>query len=189
MEKDKYLKILSGMGAVLSISGSLVTVGLFLKNLYYGVVPFNIESAFPWLFAIVLIFMFSMLLYQMASADSEVLDTIIIIFSWLYVILSALMFVVISKQFIIEANYGIYDYIGYIFVIFLIAGLGFIISMMIGNSLHNFSIPFMLVGLYQILLWVSLCFNPQTFVFNVHSFGNALLLAVVGVLIVYCRKD
>jgi len=189
MEKDRFFKSFTGIAAIISLSVDLVTVGLLLKNLYYGVVPFNIESAVPWLFIIILIFIFSISLYIIANANSNNLDEIITIFSWFYVILAALLFGVISKQFITEANYTIYDYFGYIFLIILIAGLGFIISNIVGNYLRNFSIPFMLVGLYQIMLWLSLCLNPQTLVFNLHSLGNALLLGIVGLLIIYCRND
>ena len=187
MAKDQILKSVFGLATVISLSVDLMTVGLLLKNLYNGVVPLNIESALPWLFIIILIFIFSILLYNMTKTDSKYLDVIITLFSWLYVILAALLFAVISKQFITEANYGIYDYFGYIFLVILITGLGFITSTRTGNALRNFSIPFMLVGLYQIILWLSLCLNPQTLVFNLHSFGNALLLGVVGFLIVFCR--
>ena len=189
MSKDRILKSVFGLATAISLSVDLVTVGLLLKNLYNGVVPLNIESALPWLFIIILIFIFSILLYNLTKTDSDSLDAIITIFSWLYVILASLLFAVISKQFITESNYGIYDYFGYIFLIILIAGLGFITSRMINNSFRNFSIPFMLVGLYQIILWLSLCLNPQTLVFNLHSLGNALLLGVVGFLIIFCRND
>lgn len=59
MEKDRFFKSFTGIAAIISLSVDLVTVGLLLKNLYYGVVPFNIESAVPWLFIIILIFIFS----------------------------------------------------------------------------------------------------------------------------------
>ena len=87
MEKDRFFKSFAGIAAIISLSVDLVTVGLLLKNLYYGVVPFNIESAVPWLFIIILIFIFSILLFTISHANSNDLDEIITIFSWFYVIL------------------------------------------------------------------------------------------------------
>ena len=185
---EKTLRKVSGIFTILTILADLITIGLYLNYVFMGVVPLNIESAFPWILIIVVIFIFSMLL-SAYSEHNNVLDGIIGVFSWLYVILAAMLFAVISKRFITEANYGIYEYIGYIFLIILISGLGFLISFMTDKPLRNFTIPFMLVGLYQIILWILLFLNPQNIVFNLTFFGNSLLLGVVGCFIVFCWNN
>jgi len=185
---EKTLRKVSGIFTILTILADLITIGLYLNYVFMGVVPLNIESAFPWILIIVVIFIFSMLL-SAYSEHNNVLDGIIGVFSWLYVILAAMLFAVISKRFIAEANYGIYEYLGYIFLIILISGLGFLISFMTDKSLRNFTIPFMLVGLYQIILWILLFLNPQNIVFNLTFFGNSLLLGVVGCFIIFCWNN
>jgi len=185
---EKTLRKVSGIFTILTILADLITIGLYLNYVFMGVVPLNIESAFPWILIIVVIFIFSMLL-SAYSEHNNVLDGIIGVFSWLYVILAAMLFAVISKRFIAEANYGIYEYLGYIFLIILISGLGFLLSFMTDKSLRNFTIPFMLVGLYQIILWILLFLNPQNIVFNLTFFGNSLLLGVVGCFIVFCWNN
>jgi len=185
---EKTLRKVSGIFTILTILADLITIGLYLNYVFIGVVPLNIESAFPWILIIVVIFIFSMLLSEY-SEHNNVLDGIIGVFGWLYVILAAMLFAVISKRFIAEANYGIYEYLGYIFLIILISGLGFLISIMTGKPLRNFTIPFMLVGLYQIILWILLFLNPQDIVFNLTFIGNSLLLGVVGCFITFCWNN
>lgn len=179
------LRSVSGFFFILGILADLTTVGLYLNNLFKGTIPFNIKSAFPWISIIIVIFLFSGMLFTFSKNDSDILDGIRRLFGWVYVIFAALIFAVISNQFLLESNYGMYEYFGYILLIILISGLGFIIN--IGSSIRYFSVPFMIVGLYLIILWVSLLYqNPHAIVFNLNFLGNLLLIIVPGSFICFC---
>lgn len=188
MDENITLRKIAGLFSVLAIIADLITIGIYLNNVNIGVVNFNIESAFPSIFIIVVIFIFAMLLFNY-SDKGDFIERTIGTFSWVYVILAAMLFAIISKKFIVETNYGVSEYFGYIILIILISGLGFLISSIIDQPLHNFAVLFMLVGLYQTIVWISQFLNPQEIVFNVKFIGNALLLGVVGGFIVFCWKD
>lgn len=181
------LRSVSGFFFILGILADLATVGLYLNNLFKGTIPFNIDSAFPWISIIIVIFLFSVMLFSFSKNDSDILGGIRRLFGWVYVIFATLIFAVISNQFILEPNYGIYEYFGYIFLIILISGLGFIIN--IDSSFRYFSVPFMIVGLYLIILWLNLLYqNPQAIVFNLTFLGNLLLIVVPGSFIHFCLE-
>lgn len=183
---DDTIKNASGIFFVLGIIADLATVGLYLKNLYKGTIPFDITSAFPWISIIIVIFIFSFMLLTI-SKDSDYLAVIRFLFGCVYVIFGALILAVISNQFILEANYGIYEYFGYIVLILLISGLGLIINA--DDSSIYFSVPFMIVGLYIIILWFNLLWqHPKDVAFDLTFLGNLLLIAVPGIFIRICLE-
>lgn len=188
IDDKSLLKNLSGIFFVLGIIADLAAVGLYLNNLFKGTIPFNIASAFPWISIIIVIFLFSFMLFSFSKHESDLLDGIRWVFGWVYVIFAALILAVISNQFILEANYGIYEYFGYILLIILISGLGFIINA--DSSLRYFSVPYMIVGLYLVILWLNLLYqNPQSIDFNLTFFGNLLLIVVPGSFIIFCLEN
>lgn len=194
IDDKSNLRSVSGLFFILGIVADLATVGLYLNNLFKGTIPFNIDSAFPWISIIIVIFLFSLMLLTFSKNDSDILDVIRWLFGWVYVIFAALLFAVISNQFIFEANYGIYEYFGYIVLVILISGLGFIItnssSQYTNSSSRYFSVPFMIVGLYQTILWLNILYlNPQAIVFNLTFLGNLLLFVVSASLISFCLRD
>lgn len=187
MGTDDIISLRGALGIffVLGIIADLATVGLYLNNLYKGTIPFNIDSAFPWISIIIVIFLFSFMLLTISQNDSDFLDGIKWLFGSAYVIFAALILAVISNQFILEANYGIYEYFGYILLIILISGLGFTINADYSSSRY-FSVPFMIVGLYMIILWFNLLYHHhQDVVFNLTFLGNLLLILVPGSIIYF----
>lgn len=188
IDDKSFLRNVSGIFFILGIIADLTTVGLYLNYLFKGTIPFTIDSAFPWISIIIVIFLFSFMLFTFSKNDSDLLDGIRWLFGWVYVIFAALIFALISNQFILEANYGIYEYFGYILLIILISGLGFIINA--NSSLRYYSVPYMIVGLYLIILWLNLLYqNPQSIDFNLTFFGNLLLIVVPGSFIIFCLSD
>lgn len=180
---DLSLPKVSGIVAVITFLANLITVGLFFRDLYQGNLPTG--GAIAQVTIIVVVFGFAFLLLFYSRQKDESLDGIIWLFSWLYILFSAAIFGVISYRFIVEANYNFGEFIGSIALIILIAALGYCVSVFIEKPSHYFSIPFMFVALWQIILWIFQIFARKTITFSWAFAGNLLLFIVASAFVLF----
>lgn len=182
--KKNSLKEISGILSIVTFMVNLIAIASFSCDVFFK----NIYLTWELVISMVLIFFISMFLFNYSRGEYKQLNGLIIVFSWLYILLSALLFLGISYRFIVEASYSLYEYISYIFLIFFIAGLGYCISYNIMEKKIYFSIPFMLVGLFQAIIWAKEIFNRQIDEFSWILVGNLMLLVLVSLLIVFFKK-
>jgi hypothetical protein len=177
------LRTISGIVAVITFLADLITVALFIRDLLQNRITFIAVIAEVALIVIVFAFAFLLLVYSKQAEATP--DWLIRIFSWLYIVFSAAIFGIISQRFIIEGDYRFGEYIGYILLIILIAGLGYSIAIFTRERAGYFSIPFMLVALEQIILWIFLIFSRTQISFNWTMLGNLFLFLIVSMFVLY----
>lgn len=185
MKVMSIFKKISVIIAGIALFSDLVTIAFFLESIFTGDIKLTFDLAFTRAFIIVLIFSFSIVLLTYSEeGDNKIFG----LFGWLYVLLSALMLAGISYRFITESNYGLYEYVGYIILIFLTMVLGVYVSKDTGIYRMNFSIPFMIVGIEQMVLWILIMYSKQTIMFD-SRFGANILLLIIIILFIHFLKS
>jgi hypothetical protein len=179
------LKRVSGIVSIIAFIADLITIALFVRDILLVGTQTTFTSAFAQVLLIVSVFTFALLLSVYSREEYEHLDGIIWIFSWLYMVFSALMLAGISYRFIIEVDYTTGEYFGYVALVTFVAGLGFGMGAIIDRPTAYLSIPFMLVALEQIILWVVHLLNRQGIAFNWIFVGNLSLFVIVGLFILF----
>lgn len=183
-QQDRSLKRFSGIISSIAFIADIVTVILFLRDIFLGTNSLTFSSISARVTVIIAVFVFAVVLLFYAREEQDNLTGIVIFFAWLYVVLAAVIFGIVSYQFIQIADYSFWEFSGYLFLIILVAGLGFILSQIADSVTKNFSIPFMLVALEQILLWLYKILQWETFKFDWTFLGNLFYFVFAGVLIV-----
>ena len=152
--KDTTIKQFSAMVSIVAFVADLITVLLFIKDLLFGYELITFTSTISQVFVIALIFTFAFLLFNYSREADNGIAGVVNIFGWLYIILAALIFMIVSYRFVMIGDYSFGEFIGYPFLVIAVGGLGYSITKNVDGNTKNFSIPFMLVALEQIVLWV-----------------------------------
>jgi len=152
--KDTTIKQFSAMVSVIAFVADLITVLLFIKDLLFGYELITFTSTISQIFVIALIFAFAFLLFNYSREADNGISEVVGIFGWLYIILAALIFMIVSYRFVMIGDYGFGEFIGYPFLVIAVGGLGYSITKNVDGNTKNFSIPFMVVALEQIVLWI-----------------------------------
>jgi hypothetical protein len=182
-DENLTLKQFSAVVSVIAFAADLITVLLFVRDLLFGFLSFG--STFPQVLLIALFFTFAILLFNYSREISKDLEGIVKMFGWLYVILAALIFMIVSFRFIMREDYGFGEFIGYPLLVIAIAGLGFVVTKNVEGNVKYFSIPFMVVALEQIGLWVIKILAGYGIFFSLTFFGNLLIFIIVGLIILF----
>lgn len=183
--QDLPLRKISGIVSAIAFVADLITIILFIRDLVQGNAPASISSSLAKVVLIMAVFAFAFLLLHYSRQEFESLDRIVWIFGWLYISLSAALFGVISYYFIMEEGQTPGEFIGCVLLIGLITGLGSSVTLFVGERVDYFSIPFMLVALEQIVLWLFRIFSQRHISFNLGFIGNLLLFVYAGLIILF----
>lgn len=189
-ERQNTLKKVSAIVATLSFTADLLTLALFLRDLVLSDLTVDLSSITARVIIIISAFAFSALLiaYSRTGDWKSFTSVTATFFSWLYVLFSALLLAIVSYRFILESDYEIGTYFGNVVLSAFIAGLAFIVMLIAGKSSAYFSLPFMLVSLEQIVLWIIRIFNRLPVRFDWTFIGNIGLFVYSGILIVVFMK-
>jgi hypothetical protein len=171
--------------AALAFSADLITIALFLRDLFIGNPPIPFSSTLSRVALIVTIFAFAYLLLMYSRQAYESLDAIIWVFSWLYIVFASAVFALVAYRFLVEANYGPGEFVGYIALIALIAWLGFMVALINKKRTGYFSVPFMLVALEQMVVWIVLISSRRPISFNLTFVGNLLLFVYASTFVLF----
>lgn len=183
--EDAILKQFSAVVAIIAFIADLITILLFAKDLLFRIEYITFETTITKTFVIALIFTFAILLFNYSREISKELEGIVMVFGWLYIILAALIFMIVSFRFIMLENYGFGEFLGYPLLIIFIAGLGWGIVKIVEGNVKYFSIPFMIVALEQIVLWVIKILAGFDILFTGTFLGNLLIFVIVGLMILF----
>jgi hypothetical protein len=206
------LRSIAKVVAGIAFIANLLTVILFIRDLFFGNVGITFDKALAQVAIIFLVFIFSLLLLMFSREESATpsLDLVASLFSWLYIMFAALIFGIVSLRFIYYANYSLGEFVGYTVLIAFIAGLGYSLATAVRAGQqerevptspvesqagtyrnwkfddHYFAVPFMAVALVQIVLWVVIIFTgqPLTF-FSLTFIGNLLLFVYAGLFVIF----
>jgi len=177
------LKTIAKGAATIAFIADLITVAIFVNELLFGDILASIDAVAAQVITVTAIFIFAVMLLRYSDQELRSLDRIIFIFSWLYILFGALILFRVSFVFIIYANYSFNELMAYGTLTTLIIGLGFITAMNIQRDTRYFSVPFMLIALFQIALWLWRMLTDRL-VFDAYFVSNILLLAYVGALVI-----
>jgi hypothetical protein len=177
------LKLISSIVSVITFLADLLAIALFIRSVFYG--ELELTSAVSQILVIVVVFAFATLLWFYSKDDSPAPAIIFSVFSWLYIVFSAAIFVLISQRFMMEGRYTIGEYVGYLFLIFFIGGLGFFIYETNDERTDFFAIPYMLVALVQIIMWIFIIFSENKLEFNWETIGNICLFVIAGMIVLF----
>jgi len=179
------LRIASGFVSTIAFVANLVSVGLFVRDVLTS-------REFPEMGTIVanvvligVVFFFALLLLGYSRDRFHRLDHIANAFGWSYVLLSAAIFALISPQFILARDYAAGDLGAYAALIAVIAALGYLTTKVVERRTDLFCIPFMLVALEHVLLWLYLVGSGRGIVLGWHFWGGLGLFIYAGILVLW----
>jgi hypothetical protein len=174
------LRRVSGIFGILAIIADIITIILFLKDIFVD--GSHIEFKYISTQIIFIVFIFSVaLIFGFKAMKSDWHDKIKEIgsmFSWIYIILSATIFILVSYRFIIDCDYTLIEYVSMLGLIFLITFLALFIAFKIDRQNPAFAIPYMLVFLWQISLFLYNFILRNHFDFTWYFVGNIMLLTI-----------
>jgi hypothetical protein len=177
------LKLISSIVSLVTFLADLLAIALFIRSVFFGGI--ELTSAVSQILVIVVVFAFATLLWYYSKEDSPAPEIIFSVFSWIYIVFSAAIFVIISQRFMMEGKYTLGEYVGYIFLIFFIGGLGFFIHTTNDEDTDFFAIPYMLVALIQIIIWIFIIFSENELEFNWITIGNISLFVIAGLIVLF----
>lgn len=177
---NRFIEFISYFGFI----ADLIAVAAFVYQLFQRETILAFSEAVPSIAVIVLIFTFSFFLLRYSKRDRGADSIFVWLFSWLYVLFSALILAVKSWDFFTLRTYAAGDLIGYMLIVALIFGLGFSMSYIVESVTQNFSYPFMVIGVEQIGLWVYKVL-AKTLVFDAYFIGEIFLFIFTGMLILF----
>ena len=165
--------------SAITFIADLVTVGLFVRDLFKSKV--DLKGIITYVVLIIVVFSFAFVLWVSFQGDAEILS----VFGATYVIFGAVIFGMISVRFILADEYSFIEYWTYLGLIILITGLGTVLlyDYMYEDVTQFLAIPFMLVALLQIGLWIrNISSGDVVFDHPLYNFGKVFLFIIVGLL-------
>jgi hypothetical protein len=178
--EDTMIKQFSGVVSIVAFIADLITILLFTKDLLFDLVSF--KSILTQLFMIAFIFTFAMLLFNYSREISKGIEGIVKMFGWLYIIQAALIFMIVSFRYMMIEDGSYSELLGYPFLVIAIGGLGYGVTKNVDGEPKYFSIPFMVVALEQIALWV---IKVLIRIDIPGTFGNGLLFFIIAGIIIW----
>lgn len=130
-------------------------------------------------------FFFGTGMYVWLNSNSDKLTRIVLICSWAYISLAAIIMIGLSYHFFVDGSYDIADRVGYISLVSIMALLGFILADITKQHTPYFMAPFLLVALAQGIIWSVLTFFGNNKHMGPNLVGDLLLMTFSGLLIVF----
>jgi hypothetical protein len=179
-EKNNLSKIFNVV-ATIGFFADLITIGIFIRDLFIGGLN---EDSLSHIVIIVIIFLFSYLLLTYSKSEQgRDINNLISLFGWIYVVFSAAILGIFSYYFLNGFNYSFGQYISYYVIVVFIVGLGLLIFGLLDKDFKYLSIPFLLVAVEQIVIWVIKLLTPGPISENVWVFIGGVLLFFLASLI------
>lgn len=180
-----------GIFSIIALIADITTILVFLKDIFID--QNQLEFKFISTQILFILFIFSIAIffgYQALKSDWEnSYKQIGSFFCWIYIFLSALILATVSYRFIILCNYSFVEYIGMIGLIILITSLALYISYKLKNHNPSFAIPYMLVFLYQILLFLYNFISHKNFDLSWYFCSNFILLTLTALFLAYLISE
>jgi hypothetical protein len=148
------MKGISGVVSVLAFVADLITIGLFVSQLFSGTSAISTTTAFAHIGWIIVLFLFAGGLFLYSRNEADALDKIAAVFAWCYIVLAGLVLALVSQTYVYEWHPSLAGLLGYAALVGFISGLGYSIAYTVGSRSRYFSVPFMLVALEQALFWI-----------------------------------
>lgn len=177
------LKLISNFVSIITFIADLITVALFLRSVFLG--DISLTSSVSQVLIIIVVFVFAASLWFYSKDDVPNPEVLFSVFGWLYIVFAATFFVIISQRFMMKGDYTLGEFVGYISLTFFIGGLGFFIYDSSNKRVDYFSIPFMLVALIQIIVWVFIIFSNNELLFNWVTAGNISLFVIAALVVLF----
>lgn len=138
------------------------------------------ELIVQFIFSISVFFfgLFLLLYSQVNQYNRNIFDQAIIAFSAIYFIASAILLAGISLRFFLLREYTFSEFIVLPAMSVVIASLGYCLALTAENiDMEKFSIPFMIVAVVQIILFMTYIFSGDLKGIGARDFGNLILFA------------
>jgi hypothetical protein len=177
------LKLISSIVSVITFTADLITVALFIRSVFYG--DISLTASVSQVLVIIVVFAFAVLLWFYSKNDSPTPDIFFSIFGWLYIVFSAGIFIIVSQRFMMEGHYTLGEFVGYVTLTSFIGALGYFIFIYSDKRVDYFSIPFMVVALIQIIMWIYIIFSNNKLVLNWITAGNIFLFMFAGLIVLF----
>ena len=178
------LKKMAKAVSVVSFVADLITVAVFVYGVLFSAIPPTAGSVIAQVAIISVMFAFAIILLGYSVEEMSSLNGIILIYSWLYILFSALVLLKVAIQFLNQPKYDFGEYLAYVAVIVSIAFLGNMTAKAIEVDNKYFTLPFMGVALVQIFLWIVRVLS-KGLNFDWAFIGNLGLLILSGLFVVY----
>lgn len=190
-DEPPVVKAFFGFSSILGFTADIIAITIFVSEIIGGRLT-EPSTVFSRSLVIITIFALAMFSFLYSRKTVKFIDNVVWIFSYLYVFYSAVIFGYVSWIFLnnqkyeynySDLQYGFFDYFVYILLIGAMASLGAILSNSLGRSTKGFAIPFMIVALEQVFIWVYLILNGAIG-FNRQFMYNFVLFLYAGLIVV-----
>lgn len=153
-----------------------------VRDAIVGSFVLDFDEVAARMFVLCLTITVSMTLYLIADRRRGHFKKVIFGFGLLYIYMSALLFAAASYHLFISTRYGVFTQLGYAAIVGIAATLGFGLAVISGRSSERYGLiyglPFFVVFLFQLGLYVLLSFADREKVFGLSFVGNLLLMLV-----------
>lgn len=185
LSMPKQLGLLSAMfSSVFWIMDFVGLIQLARQVISGGPLP-PFDEVLAQIVMLTVFFFFGTGMYVWLNSNSDKLTRIVLVCSWAYISLAAIIMIGLSYHFFVDASYGLADRVGYISLVSVMALLGFILADITKQHTPYFMAPFLLVALAQGMIWSVLTFFGNNKHMGPNLLGDLLLMTFSGLLIVF----
>lgn len=189
-EDFRLLRVTSGIFGSITLLADVITIMLFMRDLFAGRLLTDAATIASHLVITAIVFTLGLLLLSYARRGAAAFESIIQLFSWLYISLSAMLLVLIAYL-SFTGELGAADaYSSLLILAIIIAGLGILTASSIRRPLRNFAIPYMIVAALQASVWVYVIMISE-FGELQSSLSRSMMLFIVtgGFIVMFLNED
>ena len=155
--ENDSIKKLVGIVAVFAFVADLVLmikiIGTLLElEFLYSSQPIWIQFAF-----VIVVYVFALALFAYSRSQlGERFEAVVYLLSWLYIILAAILWMIVSYRFVMDfdPDLGAFQALLYSSAILVISSFGALIARIVNEPVRHYVIPFLLATVWQLGLWI-----------------------------------
>ena len=192
-ESASVIRKLAGVLALLTFIADmlllLILIGTLLEfGLLSSAQPIPIQFL---LILIIYLFGIGLFIYGRPAFGDMFDGLIYIFFAWPYILLAAGLLSVVALRFVtsLYLDFGFLEFILYAFAITVISMFGVLLSRIVNESVKYFAVPFLLVTLWQIYLWVWRVLSDRGIPAGWNLIGSLFLFVFAVVFIIILLRE
>lgn len=189
-QETSFIRQISGVIAILSFLADMLLQAILLGTLLNS--PW-LSSAQPipvqyLLVIVVYLFSLGLFIYARPAYDDR-FDFLVYLLGWIFVLFGATLMAIIARIFVIQPGFGFFDFLVYAAAAAFSASFGVIIAFIVGERTRPFALLFLLVALWQVVLWVWRVISSQSVATGWNLVGSLSLFSFTIFLIVLLTRS
>jgi len=162
-QESSFIRQISGAIAVLSFLADILLQTILLGTLLDSKWLSSAQPVHVQYLLVIVVYLFALGLFVYARpAYEDRFDFLVYLLGWIFVFLGAALMATIARIFVIQPGFGFFDFLIYAAAAAFSASFGIIIAFIVGERTRPFALPFLLVALWQVVLWVWRVLSSQS---------------------------